>query len=116
MLLSSRGFQNLVSAEKDFTFKVNGQLFRMSKFQAQFISPSVSNLVRSDCTVEEIEISRPDAEECFHHFSSLADGNSVTIPSSQIHVFSMICIDLGTKELIELLFSKEPPLEYCIPT
>jgi hypothetical protein len=81
----------------------------MSTFQAQFISPSVSNLVRSDVTVKEIEISIRGAEECFHHFLSLANGKSITIASSEIAVFSKMCFDLGNKELIELLFSTESP-------
>jgi hypothetical protein len=108
MILSSRGLQNIISDENDFTFKVNGQCFKMSTFQAEFISPSVSNVVRSDGTVKEIEISIRGAEECFHHFVSLAKGKSITIPSSQLHIFSKICVDLGNKELLELLFSNEP--------
>jgi hypothetical protein len=115
MILSSRGLQNIISDENDFTFKVNGQCFRMSTFQAQFISPSVSNLIRSDRTAKEIEIeididiSRRGAEECFHHFLSLAKGKSITIASSEIDIFSKICFYLGNKELIELLFSNESP-------
>jgi hypothetical protein len=81
MLLSSRGLQNIISNEKDFTFKVNGQCFRMSKFQAEFISPSVSNLVRFDSTMDGIEILRRAADECFHYFSSPAEGQSGTIAS-----------------------------------
>jgi hypothetical protein len=81
----------------------------MSTFQAQFISPSVSNLVRSDGTVKEIVISRRGAEECFHHFLSLANGKSITIASSELDIFSKICIDLGNNELIEILFSNESP-------
>jgi hypothetical protein len=83
----------------------------MSTFQAEFISPSVSTLIHSDRTVNEIEISIPSADECFHLFSSLANGKSITIPASQIHVFSLICDYLGNKELIELLFSNSPSLE-----
>jgi hypothetical protein len=109
MFLSARGLENIVSDGNDFTFKVNGQCFRMSKFQAEFISPSVSSLIRSDGTVNEIEISIPNAEECFHHFSSLANGKSIAIPTSQIHVFSLICDYLGNKELIEHLFSNSSP-------
>jgi hypothetical protein len=73
------------------------------------ISPSVSNLVRSDGTVKEIEISIRGAEECFHHFVSLANGKSITIPSSERDVFAKICCDLGNKELIDLLFLNESP-------
>jgi hypothetical protein len=56
LLLSSRGFQNIISKEKDFTFKVNLQYFKLSKLQAEFISPSVSNLIRFDETISEFEI------------------------------------------------------------
>jgi hypothetical protein len=78
MILSARGLQNIISNDNDFTFKVNGQCFKMSTFQAEFISPSVSNLVRSDGTVKQLEISIRGAEECFHYFLSLANGKSIT--------------------------------------
>jgi hypothetical protein len=111
MILSSRGLQNIISDEKDFTFKVNEKCFRMSTFQADFISRSISNLVHSNGTGKEIEIaiSIRGSEECFHHFLSLAHGKSISIPSSEIAVFSKICFDLGNKELLELLFSNESP-------
>jgi hypothetical protein len=115
MLLSSRGLQNIISGAKDFTFKVNGEYFIMSRFQAEFISPSVSSLVRSDGTVDEFEINRTGAEDCFHLFSSLADGKSISIPTSQLRLFSLLCSDLGNKELIELLTPNEPPSIANIP-
>jgi hypothetical protein len=62
LLLSSRGLQNILSNDqKDFTFKVNEQCFKMSKIQAEFLSPSVSKAARLDDTIEEFEISRRGA-------------------------------------------------------
>jgi hypothetical protein len=71
MVRSSRGLENVVSDERNGTFKVNTQCFKMSKFQAEFISPSISNLVRSNQIIKDIEIPK-----------RLANGQSVTIPNS----------------------------------
>jgi hypothetical protein len=109
MLLSSRGLSYIASEEQDFIFRVNEHKFATSTFRAQFISPAVSELLRSDSTVRTFEITRPGAHNCFHHFISFANGESVTIPSPHTDLFVALCRDLGNHEILELMAPNEPP-------
>jgi hypothetical protein len=99
---------NIVSEEKDFTFNVNQHSFTTSTFRAQFLSPVVSELIRSDPTVHDFEISRCGAEDCFHLFLLFANGEQLTVPASQTPLFLAVCSDLGNTEIVELIFPNEP--------
>jgi hypothetical protein len=54
--LSSQGLANLVVKESDFVFAVNGEEITCSRFQAQFVSPKVSDLLKSDPTMDRFEL------------------------------------------------------------
>jgi hypothetical protein len=108
MILSSRGLKNINFDEKTFVFNVNGERFQVSKFAAQFISPAISRSLRTDLTVTEFSIGTPSAKECFHHFLSLCEGDSIIVEKSMIWRFAAVCRELENDELLSIIVTNEP--------
>jgi hypothetical protein len=108
MFLSSRGLKNIVCSESTFVFSVNGREFEMSKFKAQFISPTVSRLLVLDPTHSSLSIEVPDAIDGFDLIASLCEGDSIKLDQSRVLGFGAVCRALGNDELINTAIRSDP--------
>jgi hypothetical protein len=106
--LSAKGLATIPwnNYERDFKFKVGTEEYFCPSFVAEFLSPHISNLRGSDCTIQEFELETVDSEKCFKDFVSLGFGLSVSVKSEHISIFRSLCVELGAIEFYEQLFQE----------
>jgi hypothetical protein len=102
--LSARGLSNLVSGEKDFQFVVGNSELNCSRFQAQFVSPKVGELLQSDCTIDRFELCVENESNVIPILSSLLQTGEFELSDlSAIRDLSRV---LGNNELLEFCLKK----------
>jgi hypothetical protein len=104
--LSAKGLANIIYPDYsgDFHFIIGEKPYACPSFIAQFLSPRISQLHQSDCTINEIKLESIDTSNCFAKFLSLGFGSSVSFESTDYPFLRSVCIELGAIELYETLF------------
>jgi hypothetical protein len=99
--LSAAGLANINrnNYENDFTFQAGGRDHACPSFVAEFLSPRISALRRSDCTVSEYRVSSVDSGGYFESFLSLGFGLRASIGSGAFGFFRELCVELENWEL-----------------
>jgi hypothetical protein len=103
--LSSKGFGNIVwsNYEQDFEFEVCDEHYFCPSFVAEFLSPHISKVRRSDCTLRKFVFSTHNSSNCFSKFLSLGFGNSVLFTSDEYSIVELLCLELANVEIYEQL-------------
>jgi hypothetical protein len=99
-ILTTRGLTNLhwFDSDSTFTFFVGDNLYKCPPFAADFLSPIVATLRRSDPTLSEFTIDLPDPNEIFTRFLALARGDALTVDSATYSHFLSLSTALGNSE------------------
>jgi hypothetical protein len=98
--LSSRGLANLVAKETDFVFVVGDTEIACSRFQAQFISRRVSDLLSSDPTIDRFEVPVKSASAVSILLSGLISSGEFDV--SDASAVADLSRSLGNTELLEI--------------
>jgi hypothetical protein len=106
--LSARGLSNLHSDESDFAFVFDKDEVRCSRFQAQFLSPAVCAVLRTDPSIDRIEVNieTGDKSAVQSFLSQLLSTGRIAIPVSDLSVLLDFSTFLGNQELIDLLVNR----------
>jgi hypothetical protein len=106
--LSAKGLAKISWAnyEYDFKFQIGTKDYRCPSFVAEFLSPRISNLRKTDCTIQEFKIETDDSEKCFECFLSLGFGSSVCLNREDYLIFENLSVELGAEEFYEQLFAE----------
>ena len=126
--LSSSGLQNVVLTkyqdDEDFFFVFGEEEFSMKSFFAEFISPKVSRLHKTDPTIHRINFGEfyKNNEEEFNdicrtvmtpevvsHLQQISSGHSIFINEEEAIKLRFISILLGNEELEDKLNEHFPP-------
>jgi len=104
------------STEDDFLFVFGDKEVRTSKIKADFISPLISQIHRTDATIEKYEYPPDDSmktifsETNIEHFQNLCSGNEVNINEEEGRNLQELSILLCNEELfktIDEIFGKD---------
>lgn len=135
LILSSAGLKNIVSSNKvygeDFTFIFGKEKFTMSNVLAEFLSPKVSKLHKTDPTIDHISydklenISNIEDEQEFDNIfvkdilsliTKLTKGEHIELKDEYIPKLQLISILLENEELFQKLneFSSTNNIDDCI--
>jgi hypothetical protein len=98
--LSSHGLANLVVNDTDSVFVVNDDEVACSRFQAQFISPKVANLLRSDSAIDRFDINIKNVSTATALLSSLMERGEFDV--SLVSTVADLARALGNTELLEV--------------
>ena len=128
IILSSSGLQNVVLTkyqdDEDFVFVFGEEEFSMKSFFAEFISPIVSRLHKTDPTVHRInfgEFNKNNEQEfndfcrtfmtpkLVSHLQQISSGNSIFINEAESIKLRLISILLGNEELQDKLNEQFSP-------
>jgi hypothetical protein len=103
--LSSNGFGNILWSNhaNDFEFEVCNDHYFCPSFIAEFLSPHISNIRRSDCTIRKMVISAADSSNYFQTFLSFGFGFTVCFKFEDYSIFQSLCLELENTELYEQL-------------
>lgn len=116
--LSSDGLKNIVPSacgeESQFSFVFGEKKIKMNSIFAQFISPAVSRLIRSDPTITELSYDGDDSFSSVQFKKNLSDdvlslltqissGYTIEVDSEQSIKLRMIAILLDNEELFKKL-------------
>jgi hypothetical protein len=103
--LSAKGLANIPpnSHENDFTFYAGDCAFVCPSFIAEFLSPHLCSLRRSDPTLHSYRLCTPNAGGCFRAFLSLGFGSTASFHSSDFSTVVSLCRELKNSELYESL-------------
>lgn len=125
IILTSSGLQNIIpDKENEFKFILDGQELKLHKIFAEFISPLVSKIHRSDPTISSIDIKsffnenpKNDSnlnelftEDIISILQKISIGFSAEISEEQSHKLRLISIIFGNEELyskINEIFPKQ---------
>lgn len=114
--LSSTGLKNIVlnnlGEEYDFKFIFGDREVKTNKIIAEFISPRVSHIHRSDPTINSIDISNIFSkisqkflslftEKSISKFECLIEGKTIEISEPDLTFFRVLSIFLGNDEIYE---------------
>ena len=112
-ILSSSGLNNIIpnidNLENDFSFIFGDHEIRMSKINAEFISPLISNLHRTDPTINSYTYPSDESmndiftNEIFSKFNSLCRGESIELDIEESDKLKMISVLLWNKEMYDKL-------------
>jgi hypothetical protein len=102
--LSGRGLSNIKTKDYDFAFIVDGAEIPCSRFQAQFLSPTVSDLLHADSSIDRFEIELQNKSVIVPILSQLLETGSFEVPASQFSIITRLNRILGNSELQKLLF------------
>ena len=106
--LSTDGMQRVGKHDwEEFRFLIGGREYKISIFQACFLSEKVSNLVESDRTPNFLYLDVEDEGDCFQDVLSLAEGGSISICESNRRTIKSIAKALGNPELYGLAAAGE---------
>jgi hypothetical protein len=90
--------------EKDFKFIVGEEEYLCPSFIAEFLSPRVSALRRSDGTISELEVELDDPHHYFRDIVSIGFGLSVCVKAEEALFFGSVCAELWNTELFDSIF------------
>ena len=114
-ILSSSGLKNInfCSDEIDFRFVIGKKEIRCSHFQAQFISPKISKILKNDKTVDNFIIDVSPANEettfrVFQQFENMMKGEEFSFNENNIYTAIAIAKSLENTELVSLLDKNIP--------
>lgn len=121
IILSSAGLRNLINNDEEFIFIFENHEIRMNKVFAEFISPRVSNLHRTDPTIESINIKfrSPEnsaqiesifSEDIIELLIKVSSGEIISINEEQSNKMRLISILLGNEELLKKINEIYPPI------
>jgi hypothetical protein len=90
----------------NFTFIAGIHRFECNKFEAAFLSPTVTNLLVNDCMLCEYDLGDCDLDsDTFHEFLSICRGSSFVVTDSNFESIKSLSKSLGNDELRDILFS-----------
>jgi hypothetical protein len=103
--LSARGLTNLAlnNYKNDFTFYAGGSEYACPSFVAEFLSPRICALRRSDSTIDVFHIQTSDTDHYFGIVLPLGFGSSVTFRSEHQTFLKRLCRELENGELYGLI-------------
>jgi hypothetical protein len=103
--LSAKGLVNIVANnhENDFTFHVGEAEYGCPSFIAEFISPRISSLRRTDPTIRDYRICTRDSTLSFGRFLSLGLGSSVSFGRNEFGTLQGFSRELCATEVFECL-------------
>lgn len=120
VMLSSAGLKNIVlnsnAADNNFHLFFGDKELLINNIFAEFISPAISRLHKSDPTINSIDIKKLFVNPIKHNEQNYADilnnetislidklskGNSVKVPENQLLSMQIISILLGNEELFQ---------------
>ena len=84
-----------------FTFFVQGKEYSCELFQACFLSPIVSRLLATDCTVDYLNVDI--GEESFSEVLSLVCGQSITVTQDNKDMITSTATSLENEELCAII-------------
>jgi hypothetical protein len=100
LTLSSKGLGNVLwsNYENDFEFEVCGEHYFCPSFVAEFLSPHISKLRRSDCTIRKLVISTKNSSKYVERFLSLGFGFPFCLKSEDYLIVRSLCLELENVE------------------
>jgi hypothetical protein len=106
--LSAKSLKTIswVNYERDFQFKIGNNKYFCPSFVAEFLSPRISNLRKSDSTIKSFQIETVDSAKCFERFLSPGFGSSVCLSCEDYLIFEKLSVELGSTEFYEQLFEE----------
>jgi hypothetical protein len=106
LALSAAGLANIPrnAHENDFTFDAGDCEFVCPAFVAEFLSPHLCSLRRSDPTINSYRLSTPNAGGCFPAFLSLGFGSAACFHPGDFSTVVSLCRELKNSELYESIF------------
>jgi hypothetical protein len=106
--LSARGLASINPRDYDFAFVLRGDEILCSRFQAQFLSPTVCSVLRNDASLNriEIEVETEHKSVITSFLSQLIETGRIDIPVSDLCILSEFARFLGNSELLDL-FGKQ---------
>jgi hypothetical protein len=101
--LSTKGLGRIPFNEDStpFVFMVGTQKYACHRYIADFLSPRIGDLHRSDPSLSEYIINTEDKFNLFKFFLTLAEGQSIEICPESIGFWSALCHELGNAEIYE---------------
>ena len=117
--LSAQGLANLSHQTDylDFSFIINDSNFQCNSILADFISPIISHLHKSDSLCNHFKINDISNPEYFQIFLKLMKGEKVKIEEDQAPIIENIAYQLGNTEIIDKLkifHSQEPTVSNIV--
>lgn len=117
--LSAKGLINLSHQTDylDFSFTINDLKYQCNSLLADFISPIVSHLHKSDPLFNNFQIKDISHPECFELFLKLMKGEKVKIEEDQAPTIENIAYQLGNTEIIDKLkifHTQEPTISNIV--
>jgi hypothetical protein len=108
MLLSTRGLSNIprLAERNDFEFVVGNKHDGCPSLIADFLSPHIAHLHRTDPSISAFIINMKDDHENFVQFLNVGFGVPLAVNESNSDLLRSICDDVGNKEL-EMIIIKE---------
>jgi hypothetical protein len=105
LVLSTQGLRNIESGDevKDFDFVVGKVHHHCPWFIAEFLSPRIAELRRSDNTICEFFIETADPRGEFCRFLSLGEGESISIDCDNQLFYEELSEELKNLELFNVL-------------
>ena len=105
--LSAKGLRQaaVLCDQSEFTFVVGNDKkeFSCTKLQACFVSRKVRNALSLDPTLDRFPVSPDGTCSHFHLIEGLWNGDTVDVNEHNIDELTILCLELGNDELIELL-------------
>ena len=107
IVLSTRGLSNpgLQMMDKNFTFKVGKSQYHCSRFYADFISPTISQIHLEDPFFDCYDIEIDDDDCKFQVVMDLMQGKVVSVTDSDAIYLREVGKILGNSELVEMVNS-----------
>jgi hypothetical protein len=105
--LSAKGLTNLAinNYKNDFTFYVGGKEYICPSFVAEFLSPRICSLRRTDSTINIFHIQTSDPNHYFDIVFPLGFGSSVTFQSVHVTFLKQLSCELKNGEVYGLVSS-----------
>jgi len=108
-LLSSKGLSNLVLShyENDFCFKVGEEKYFCSNFLAEFLSPKVSRIHRSDPTYNEMVLNVEDPNKRFRLILDITKTGAIRADDGDYETLRAFGKELDNPEISLLISNRE---------
>lgn len=122
LILSSAGLKNIIEEEKKFTFIFDQRKIEMKNIFAEFLSPIVSRIHRSDPTIDSVYFKCPEnttfmpfeelfSDEMIKLIHQISEGEEITINPEQSKKIQQVSILLCNNELFNSLQALYPESE-----
>jgi hypothetical protein len=108
MFLSTRGFSNVprLDDRNDFEFIVGQDRYACPSLIADFLSPRLANLRRTDPSISALDVATKDDNHNFGEFLDVGFGAPLSVNDSNSRFLAAVCAELGNSELY-LMMVKE---------